>query len=109
MVEKEKDPEYGPEITPEMIQQTFGALEARGLIYYYKGGLYVPTKSGWKLFVDSKKVREEITAWGHPNVKASHSSCIEITKSDSLRKEGDCIVGVKADKSCKQLTAEMKT
>jgi len=35
--------------------------------------------------------------FGHENIQATHKNTIEFTKEDSLTKNGDCIVGVKAD------------
>ena len=40
-----------PTITPEMIHNTFRALETKGMIYYSEGGVYVPTEKGWKLLM----------------------------------------------------------
>ena len=37
------------------------------------------------------------TAYGHPNVLATHKSTLEITKDTELTKNGDCIVAVSAD------------
>ncbi len=46
---------------------------------------------------------EKITAYGHPNIRATHDKTIEITKDDYLTPRGDCIVGVKADKAVSDL------
>jgi hypothetical protein len=37
------------------------------------------------------------TAFGHPNLRATHKSTLEFTKDANLTVEGDCIVGVNAD------------
>ena len=37
------------------------------------------------------------TAFGHPNILATHRSTIEITKDSELSKNGDCIIAVGAD------------
>lgn len=37
------------------------------------------------------------TAYGHPNIRATHKTTLEFTKDSDLTVEGDCIVGVKAD------------
>ncbi len=49
-----------------------------------------------------------ITAFGHANVLGTHRTTIEITKDASLSKEGDCIIGVNADKSCSDLPDDLK-
>ena len=35
--------------------------------------------------------------FGHPNIIGTHYNTLELTKDSSLTKEGDCIIGVKAD------------
>ncbi|TFG04128.1 MAG: DUF371 domain-containing protein [Promethearchaeota archaeon] len=49
-----------------------------------------------------------IHAYGHHNVLCTHKSTIEITKKNYLSKRGDCILGVNASKSCKELNLELK-
>ncbi|MEM3016931.1 MAG: DUF371 domain-containing protein [Candidatus Nitrosocaldus sp.] len=53
------------------------------------------------------RVRREVTItfYGHRNVRALHRSTIEVTKDEHLTLRGDCIVGVKADKACRDLNA----
>ncbi len=51
---------------------------------------------------------EELVAWGHPNVRATHRSTLEITKEDFLTPRGDCIVGVRASKSVADFSREFK-
>lgn len=41
--------------------------------------------------------------YGHENLLALHRNTIEFTKDDHLTKQGDCIVGVKADFSAQKL------
>jgi uncharacterized protein len=45
----------------------------------------------------------EFTFYGHPNITAKHRTTMEITKDDNVTKEGDCIIGVKADFSPEEL------
>jgi len=45
---------------------------------------------------------------GHRNVLATHPNSIEITRDDELTKRGDCIIGVSANKSCVDLSSELK-
>ncbi|MEM5883009.1 MAG: DUF371 domain-containing protein, partial [Candidatus Aenigmatarchaeota archaeon] len=52
--------------------------------------------------------KEEIIAYGHPNISATHKTTFEITKSGEIRKDADCVIGVKANKACKDLSKEIK-
>lgn len=52
--------------------------------------------------------KELIIAWGHPNVTATHKTTFEITRDGDLTKRGDCIIGVLADKSVKDLSYDVK-
>ncbi|MFH8086222.1 MAG: DUF371 domain-containing protein [Candidatus Aenigmatarchaeota archaeon] len=104
---REIEPEF-PTITPEMIRTTFEALEAKGMIFYTETGVYIPTERGWKLLMEIKPVKEEIIAYGHPNISATHKTTFEITKSGEIRKDADCVIGVKANKACKDLSKEIK-
>lgn len=106
--EREIEPEVMPEITPEMIETTLNALEAKGMVQYTEGGYYIPTEKGWKLLMETKPTKEEITAYGHPNITANHTTTFEITKAKEMKKDADCIIGVRADKACKDLSKEMK-
>lgn len=103
IVKCQEEPRPMPEITPEMIQTTFKALEAKGMVQYVEGGYYVPTEKGWKLLKESKPTKEEIIAYGHPNITATHTTTFEITKAKDIKKDADCIVAVRADKACKDL------
>ncbi len=51
---------------------------------------------------------EEITTYGHPNVRAFHHTTFEITTDDYLTYSGDCIIGIKADKSAGTLSEKTK-
>lgn len=97
-----------PEITPQMIETTFRALESKGLAQHAEGGVYIPTEHGWKLLMERKKIREEIIAYGHPNVTAMHTTTFEITKAAEIKKDADCIIAVKANKACNDLSRDMK-
>lgn len=104
----ESPPEPAPEITPEMVQTAFKALESKGMVYYSEGRAYIPTEMGWKLLMNVKELKEEIIAYGHPNITATHTKTFEITKSTSLNKEGDCIIAVGANKACKDFSQDFK-
>ncbi|MDQ6723558.1 MAG: DUF371 domain-containing protein [Thermoproteota archaeon] len=53
-------------------------------------------------------ISEEIIFYGHPNVQSLHSRTIEITKDRELTLNGDCIIGVNANKSCRDLSYQIK-
>ncbi len=42
---------------------------------------------------------ELIEAFGHPNIRAAHRTTFAITKDEWLSISGDCIIGVRANKS----------
>ena len=48
-------------------------------------------------------VEEEVIFYGHPNVLSLHPRGLEITKNTELTLRGDCIIGVGANKACKDL------
>lgn len=44
-------------------------------------------------------MEEVIHARGHPSVRATHASTLEVTTEDFLTEAGDCIIGIEADRS----------
>ena len=54
-------------------------------------------------------VTDEITFYGHPNVLATHPRTIEITKDNYLTKEGNCIVGINANKACNDINQKLRS
>jgi hypothetical protein len=48
-------------------------------------------------------VEDEVTFYGHSNVRSLHAKTIEITKDEHLTVRGDCIIGVRASKACADL------
>lgn len=54
------------------------------------------------------KCLEIIKARGHPNIKATHPTTLEVTKDRDLTPRGDCIIGVEADKSAFDLSEDFK-
>lgn len=54
------------------------------------------------------RVVEELRAWGHRNVLATHSMTFEITTHSHLTKRGDCILAVKANRSLRDLSPNFK-
>ena len=53
-------------------------------------------------------ILEIISAYGHENILCTHNTTIEITKVKSLKKKGNCIIGVNASKSCFDLDHHLK-
>jgi uncharacterized protein len=53
-------------------------------------------------------VQDEVTFYGHPNVRSLHSKSIEITKDGCLTPKGDCIIGIKANKACTDLEESIR-
>ncbi|MCS7113179.1 MAG: DUF371 domain-containing protein [Nitrososphaerota archaeon] len=47
-------------------------------------------------------------AQGHRNIKAEHRSTLMITKEDYVTPRGDCIVAVKAEKSLRELSEDVR-
>lgn len=53
-------------------------------------------------------VQDEVTFYGHPNVRSLHSKSIELTKEGYLTPKGDCIIGIKANKACTDLEESIR-
>ncbi|MCD6301577.1 MAG: DUF371 domain-containing protein, partial [Staphylothermus sp.] len=45
---------------------------------------------------------------GHPNIRATHKTTLEITKEPHVTPRGDCIIAVNATKATKDLDPELK-
>jgi hypothetical protein len=56
----------------------------------------------------TKTLKEEVTAYGHANIEATHPTTLEITKEKHLSRTGDCIIAVDADKTLNELSDEFK-
>ncbi len=53
-------------------------------------------------------ILEKISAYGHENILCTHKTTIELTKESSITKRGNCILGIKATKSCIDLNPILK-
>uniref|UniRef100_A0A7C3YDM7 DUF371 domain-containing protein n=1 Tax=Geoglobus ahangari TaxID=113653 RepID=A0A7C3YDM7_9EURY len=53
-------------------------------------------------------MREEIIAHGHENITAKHRTTLQVTKDKEITLRGDCIIGVSADKSLRDLDPKFK-
>ncbi|MDR2707578.1 MAG: DUF371 domain-containing protein [Nitrososphaerota archaeon] len=54
------------------------------------------------------QLKEQILAFGHENVLATHPTTLMITKDKELSKQGDCIIAVGANKAVSDLNSEFK-
>lgn len=55
-----------------------------------------------------KLFEQQIEFHGHPNIRGAHRNTIEVTKSSEISTRADCIIGVKANAACSDLSQEMK-
>jgi hypothetical protein len=51
---------------------------------------------------------EQILAYGHENILATHPTTLMITKDKEITKKGDCIIAVGANKAVSDLSLEFK-
>ncbi len=51
---------------------------------------------------------ERISAYGHGCITSKHGTTFEFTKDKDITWEGHCIVGVRSDKSCSDLSEGLK-
>ena len=54
------------------------------------------------------EAQETIRCTGHPLVLGTHPTTFEVTCENHLTKNGNCIIGIAADKGCRGLSAEFK-
>ncbi len=54
------------------------------------------------------KKTESFIAYGHRLIKSTHKTTFEITKDDYLTEKGDCIIAVKSQKACADLSSAFK-
>ena len=47
-------------------------------------------------------------AYGHRNILATHKTTFEITKETEISYRGDCIIAVKSERACLDLSNELK-
>jgi uncharacterized protein len=51
---------------------------------------------------------DEVEFFGHPMVRSAHPTTIEVTRDSHLTINGDCIIGVRADKGLTDLSAGVR-
>jgi hypothetical protein len=49
------------------------------------------------------KAHEVIRCHGHPNIRGTHPTTFEVTTAENISPQGDCIIGVGADKGAANL------
>jgi hypothetical protein len=54
------------------------------------------------------EAQETIRCTGHPHVLGTHPTTFEVTAEDHLTENGNCIIGIAADKGCAGLSPEFK-
>jgi uncharacterized protein len=65
--------------------------------------------NGETRIVEGRELAREVVEFrGHPMVRSSHPTTIEITTEDYLTESGDCIIGVGAAKGCAGLSSAVK-
>jgi hypothetical protein len=54
------------------------------------------------------EAQETIRCRGHPLVLGTHPTTFEVTREDHLTANGNCIIGIAADKGCADLSLEFR-
>lgn len=52
--------------------------------------------------------QDEIAFYGHPNVQSFHARTVEITTEEHLSLRGDCIIGVRAERACADISGPVR-
>jgi uncharacterized protein len=55
------------------------------------------------------EAQEIIRCRGHPLVRGTHPTTFEVTREDRLTENGNCIIGIAADKGCTGLSPVFRT
>lgn len=55
------------------------------------------------------EAQETIRCRGHPLVLGTHPTTFEVTREEHLTANGNCIIGIAADKGCSGLSLEFKS
>lgn len=84
-------------------------LEEKNIPYFHSAfGIFELERNRWRIVKIFESIKEEVIAYGHPNIQATHESTLEITKENFLTEKGDCIIGIKANKSVNDFSEEFK-
>jgi hypothetical protein len=54
------------------------------------------------------EAQEIVYCRGHPLVLGNHMTTFEVTREDHLTENGNCIIGISADKGCSELSSVFK-
>jgi uncharacterized protein len=54
------------------------------------------------------EAQETICCRGHPLVRGNHPTTFEVTREEHLTKNGNCIIGIGAEKGCNGLSPEFR-
>jgi len=54
------------------------------------------------------EAQEIVYCRGHPRVLGSHLTTFEVTREEHLTENGNCIIGITADKGCSELSSVFK-
>lgn len=54
------------------------------------------------------EAEEWVSCWGHPLVRGTHPTTFEVTTEDHLTRQGDCIIGVRADRGAGSLSRKFR-
>ncbi|MDD1668034.1 MAG: DUF371 domain-containing protein [Methanomicrobiales archaeon] len=54
------------------------------------------------------EAEERIRCQGHPLVRATHRTTFEVTAEEHLTRQGECIIGIRADRGAAGLSAEFR-
>ena len=53
-------------------------------------------------------LQEKFEVYGHKNIRGTHKTTLEFTKDSNLSANGDCIIGIRSQLSCLNLSANTK-
>jgi uncharacterized protein len=69
----------------------------------------VTTTGSEEPVLEGKRAAKEVVQFsGHPMVRSTHPTTIEVTTENRLTERGDCIIGVGASKACAQLDPRIR-
>jgi hypothetical protein len=54
------------------------------------------------------EAEERVSCRGHPLVRATHPTTFEVTTEKHLTRQGDCIIGIQADKGARDLSPDFR-
>ena len=94
-----------PSIPQEEIKNVMKILEAKGMLYYTKTGVYVPSETGLKPILGRGPIKDEIIGYGSKDIVAKSKTEIKIVKNEKVN---GSVICVKANKGASELNKELK-